>query len=723
MVAHAEDTIKTKIDVVEKIESLDFNPESLSKEEKNSIKQLFSDPLEESLDNTRLITKLNNKKIEVAKRYGMASYEERVFSRKEKDAVVAHIEGVGFAEVKVIGSGDKAVTVDKIVNEKTGRTYVIVDFAKLPLNHLEVLPEDMGKEEFQKEMRMRKYLAFHIRSFLSKQLIFGGNNRDISKLDKEMAARHVRKILNQDADRVVETKDWHSIVKQPGSISGMDMEGNPFGHDVTLILVNEGKKVRTEFHRAPRSKAESSFWSNYYRAIYEHPEFNETYWEQGGFNKLKILFTGDIAIGWVFAGLQVAAVAGLGFLDVSMNDPAHSKEIWLEYKALGVSSLSFGLLFGVYTRTFQNWYLDHGKATWLSRDAKAWAVALSYGFTFSFLSSVYLNDYIANGGVLANGQTQVAAITPWAFAVIVSNILIKGWFKRWSLENTRYDKASGESLGRVIIPNRIKIDKLMVNWKLFDKPIKTGMQKSGVQVQWYQLLGTIPKLAYLADMRVNVPGIGVVPIGILMYPAMIPVFHAWAMKRAEAYVGTHSRIKGPAAKNIARKLYPDIELSDLTGRQKLEILKLTSKKYSHYKLRDTEKLAIEYRELWEAAKFGKVPYLKLTTVGAFDFLVKSPYRMTKTVLKEGPAWTKESLKKSPGYIKTLLGTTNRIGSGALKKIFSSSGPTIFLLAALNQAQAQLDIYPRQDLSIHRTEQYRYEMKPPEGKNSCRQSFR
>lgn len=689
---HASVKQKTQIDVVEKAESMDFDLESLSREDKKQLKKLFADPVNESIVNAKLISALNEKKKSIAKHYGFDSYLEKVFSRKEKEAVIVQLEGQGYAEVKVIGTGDRAVTVDKIVNEKTGRTYVIVDFDQLPLRHLELSPETMDSEEYKHEMRLRKYLAFHIRSFVSKQLIFSGNTRNVEDIDSELVAKHLKKVLNQPAEEVVSKEMWHSIVKKPGNIQGMDMEGNPFGHDVTLIMVADGKQVRTETHRAPRSKTEGSFWSNYFHAIYEHPEFERKYWEQGGFNKLKILFTGDVFIGWGFAGLQVLVALGLGLIEASAlpEAQAHLKEaVWVKYEALAKSSAVFGVLFGVYTRTFQNWYLDYGKATWFSRDAKAWAVALAYGF------SVYLQIYgvdaalsvfSSKGGVSSLNMASLAT-GAWAVFLVVSNIIIKGWSKRWSMEIPKYDKATGESYRNIEIPNRLSVEKLKLDIEFFNKPIKTSLQKAGIQVQLYQLFGTIPKMAHLADMRINIPGIGMAPVGFLMYPAMIPAFHLWVMKHAESYVGAYSKIAGPAAKKVASELYPNKELERLTGYEKVQIFKVTSERYPYFILRDAERLAIEYRTLWNESKWAKVPYLKTVSVGAFNLAIRNPLLFMKLIATKGPAWTFNFAKSLPRNTmkigKASLNITKSMARGALKV----SGPSLTLVGALHAGEA------------------------------------
>ena len=565
--------------------------ESLEPDEQRVVTDLLLEPQKETAELIALWEKLREKEAKIASHIGEEKLRRQIESRKESQQVTVEMPGVGRAEIAVLGQGERSSPFVKLVHHRTGRAYLAIDLDQTPLEQLERLPDNPTDKE-REEISFRKFLAFQMRAYTARQLILAGNNRNEAEIETQSK---LKQAMTSSSQELARKAWWKRIWSKPQAVQPIDFETQPLGRDVTIIFHRSGQHVRTEQQNSPRSHWERAYWKNYWYSIWERPGYNEEYWRKGGLHRLVVPFTGDYLLGWFFASAQAVASLGLGLLQERISpDPSLAENT---FTALAGTSFAFGILFGVFTKTWQNWsYIGSP----MVRSMKTWAVSLSYGIIYG----LQVNGV---GGMLPFTGEGLNREALHMYFMILSNLIIKGWFKVWSMEIPRFRKLVGETLGEFVIPGTT---------------VNTKIQRAGIDSQLFQLLGTIPKIAHLANMQLYLPGIGNIPIGQLVYPLLIPVFHISTVKYVEGYIREHGGslwnavLAEPEARDRNLKAFIQKYEKQFGRNEKNQVVR--SPKGAIYK--DYEKLAIEYRETWEQSKLFHIPYLRTVINGTQDIL-------------------------------------------------------------------------------------------------------
>ncbi|MFK8136743.1 MAG: hypothetical protein AB8E15_00135 [Bdellovibrionales bacterium] len=681
----------------------DLEGDGLSEEEKEKIEKSFLRPSGQGIQNLKLITKLESKIQRIEKKIGRDSLIQKIQGGKEQDRVRATIPGVGYAETLDLGKGTRAGYIYKVVNEISSDVTLVVDFKRLPLEFLE--------SDHESKIKLRHFIALKFRLWLAQQSLRSERlkqssssietqeqiiesrqklaelqrtvdtmSADVSekwkhKIDQDrkkyLGAELNRLVANMqinpqeflnssrvdpvevqkrlefmsklDLDELKQNRDWHSILKKPGAIRSTSMTPSPLGPDVTLIFLNGGEFARSTHVEAPRVGGKKrflsgSFWNRYVNAVWEKPEKDPRVIEKNPLVRYTIGFlSGDYLIGTFFATAQMSAAFGMGMIFSSNSDI---------FTGIGWANLVFGFSLGVMTKVFQNWNYLGGK---LSRNAKSWLVAVSFGLLAYGLS----DGKNAISPVKEGGGLNFEALNN--YRIIIVNTVIKGFFKVYSQEWPKYQKEAGQLKGNL-------------TFKIGSKTFDVGVDRAGVALQSYQFLGTIPKMVHLAGTSFSVaymnsagePVSLIIPVGFLVYLSGVPLFHAWVEFMSKRFTYKHSRgskhikefyergyqkgtnqkyiemdkeylrqlvaenfdLKYETVKNMRRYQLIDIlnqynsshspkPYSRLSANEFLDVLEKMQK--HGYSLRVYEKAAIKHRREWEESKYYGIPYLR--TIG------------------------------------------------------------------------------------------------------------
>lgn len=410
---------------------------------------------------------------EQERRHGREQLERRLIEKSDDLSVKYDVEGIGKAELILIGRGKKQMPLT-MIRLNSGRYILFIDTSQYdPDMFKENIPEGYSQKDIELELKLRSITKGLVHGLVSRLLIFaknGGSHIPLYKIyNPETSQEEIQSEMLKEIDPLakryaeieeemsrIETSDynyekllaekevieeavirleknkssfWGKMV-QTGSIS-MSGSNAIEGMPVTVIYHNQGQFSGSKNIDRPHEdtlKASLNKWATYGKALHESIHFDwETWYKSDGLAKLNAVRKGDPYYAAFNTRWQVALSMTSGYLLTFMTDNAPN------WGAMGMTSLIWGVAIGLNIRTFLNWTLS---GTELSKSLKDTFLGLAFGV------SAYLVDPSKSLG-------DVALIT---WATMIGSQLLKNAIKKGPREFQSYKKRAGLTNGEYATP-------------------------------------------------------------------------------------------------------------------------------------------------------------------------------------------------------------------------------------------------------------------------------
>lgn len=543
--------------------------------ELESAKEFLRLPTQYIFEINYLLKKLYERVDQATESAGLERLAEKLALRKDSEAISFEKEGIGKAELIVIGKGENARFLTKVRHNGLKATILFVDREQLDLEAIEEKPDStLTEKQYQQERELRRYLATQWRTLLARVILSEWNPEFTYKpLVNEKGEFEAPESLDTDVEekirelerltaRELSEKSWYQKLKNKWydlAIAGEKIPGSEAFKE-TMVVFYDSQKSRVlaaKSYQPYEYKNESYFSKKRYvkfldhvvtwwRSIYEPPAYDRELWKNSkGLGKLRVLLTGDYLMG-IGSGFVLASLSyGVGLLVPSSLPEGLT--------AFNVAQISFiwTIFFGVFSRTWQNFVY---RGSEFSRFCKNWITGLGQSYHFNLISD-------ENLWVLRDGEFDSRA------AKIHSDILINQTIKNYSKtalqELPRFRSITGEASGtvkiryyRIVLPSRHNPAFLSMETGTEDVQAKTAKRKlwgflepaehdtliprRNLEGQLVQLVST--PVSLLSRFGWTVMGM---PLGHLLYLALGPIGEYAAI-----------RYKAKYAKDLAAKLGP-----------------------------------------------------------------------------------------------------------------------------------------------------------------------
>ena len=523
---------------------------TLPKEETEMLEKLVAEPVQVTLELMALMRALGLYVQRLESVHGKDNILERITSRHEKREISITIDGVGKAELKALGVGNEARVFTRIVHFKTQNSYLFLNYEEISMSHLEKSQTLLVQEDYDEEVRLRKYLQNNLRQYIARQLLAAGSEQyAYETLDGKnfnmkdfvdslpIEERASRTVADQVSDELEDLPRRQRLLRKAWELLFEEKEkeakATQLGRDTIVVWYHHKGVEKDQKFKVPASRLSMKFWKEYWHKIWEKPQFNEVILKEKGIRKAKVLFSGDFALAIGSASAQGLAALGLayGFHKYLGQDMSY---------VLPTLSLIWGGVIGVFNKTYRNIVYD---GSHLAQTIKGWMVSLSFSYTYVIVTQ-------GLGSVVGFS----AAVLEKNFHIF-SNNLLTNWAKTWWNQFTRIRVLAGELLddfqGKVSPERLAKIEEQFKRYRLGDNTFnqlkavldsteksikKAKIEKAGVSSQTFYLGSFILKLGDLVETRVAIPGFGEnVPLGRIAFVLSIPLVRWAVIKYAEAH--------------------------------------------------------------------------------------------------------------------------------------------------------------------------------------------
>lgn len=427
-------------------------------------KDILSLPTQYIIEINYLLKKLYEKVDKATESAGLEAMADQLALRKDSDAISFEKEGLGKAELIVVGKGENARFLTKVRHNGLKATILFVDRRQLDLVAVEEKPDSsLSKEQYKQELELRRYLATQWRGLLARVILSEWNpkftykpvyneNGEISlpeDVDADVEEK-IRDLENLTAKELSE-KTWYQKLKNKWydlAIAGENSASYQPAKE-TMVVFYDGEKsqvLAAKSHRPFDYKNESYFSKKRYvmhfehvvtwwRAIYEPPAYDHQIWKnEKGLGKLRVLLTGDYLLGLGFGFVLSSLTYGVGLLVPSSLPEGIT--------AFNVAQISFiwTVFFSVFSRTWQNFVY---RGSEFSRFCKNWITGLGQSYHFNLISDE--NLWLFKDGEFDSKAAKI-------HSDILINQTIKNYSKTAMQELPRFRSITGEASGTIKIP-------------------------------------------------------------------------------------------------------------------------------------------------------------------------------------------------------------------------------------------------------------------------------